>query len=61
VYAPLNRDVDVRNVVQHGLNESLVALLAEELNERLRLERLPASERSEPVLGEPVVEVSNHY
>jgi hypothetical protein len=60
-HQPLDRNVQIRDVVEHKLDHGLVLLLTEELDERLRRERLPALERGQPVLRERVIEVSGYY
>jgi hypothetical protein len=40
VSVPLDRDVQIRQVVQDEVHKLFIALFADELDERLRLERL---------------------
>ncbi len=54
---PLDRDVEVGDVVQDEPDELLVLLLAEPLDEALRLELLTETDRSQAVLGKAKVKV----
>lgn len=57
VYAPLDRDVEVRNVVEDEVRELLVLLLADPADEGLLRERLAELVRGQAVLREEVVEL----
>lgn len=54
---PPDRDLNIGKVVEEELDKLLVLLLAEELDERLRLEGLSELDGSESILGKAVVEV----
>jgi hypothetical protein len=56
-HAPLDGDVQVRDVVQDELDQRLVLLLAQEADERRRRQRLAGPERRQAVLRERVVKV----
>lgn len=54
--APLDRDVQIRDVMQYELHQLLIPLLADPGDEAVRRERRPGFVRREPVLREAVVE-----
>lgn len=60
-HAPLDGNVEVGNVVEDEADELLVLLLAEPLDEALRLELLAETDRSEAVLGKAKVKVVGDY
>jgi hypothetical protein len=57
-HLPLDRNLEVREIMKDKLDHSLVLFLADELDERLGWERLSALERGETVLGKAVVKVA---
>lgn len=59
-HPPLDGDLEVCHVVEDELDHRLVLLLAEELDEGLRGERLASLERGEPVLRKAIVKVADH-
>jgi hypothetical protein len=54
--ASLDRDIQIRNIVQDEAHELLVVVLADPLDERVRRERHAHADRGQAVLGEAEVE-----
>ena len=52
---PLDRDVEIGDIMQDKVDERFVSFLPDELDEGLRLQRLSESVGSEPVLGKAKV------
>ncbi len=57
VSVPLNRDVQVRHVMQDEVNKLFIAFFSDKLDERLRLKWFAQSICSEPILRECKIEI----